>query len=204
MNARTLQQAFYHIRTEMGLSASTYTHSDEFPIYGTGQGSGNLPIWCFLSSRLYASYNARAHAATYSNPDYTNQVSLSMIGFVDNSNGQVNMFEAKDTLELLSQFHLKARHNATVWAKLIGSDGWCVRIAELFISSVLESFNSRRAGVSELSEGVSQNRSHRPDDLSDTNTGIFIAPPPRTQNARALQGTRGNATNPDPTIIQEK
>jgi hypothetical protein len=28
MNARTLQQASYHIQTEMGVSASSYTHSD--------------------------------------------------------------------------------------------------------------------------------------------------------------------------------
>jgi hypothetical protein len=112
-------------------------------------------IWCFLSSGLYKCYDTQAHAATYSNPDRTNQVSLSMIGFVDDSNGQVNMFEADDTLESLAQLHLNASHNATVWANL-WRDGLCVRIAEMFISShVLEIFNSRRASVSELSEGVS-------------------------------------------------
>jgi hypothetical protein len=50
-NGRTLKRARYHIRTEMGLSEDSYTHSNEHPIFGTGQGSGNSPAkWCFLSS----------------------------------------------------------------------------------------------------------------------------------------------------------
>jgi hypothetical protein len=57
-NANTLQQAKFHIRTELGLSPSFYSHTDEQPIYGTGQGSGNSPmIWCFLSSLLYDCYD---------------------------------------------------------------------------------------------------------------------------------------------------
>ena len=53
-NAKTLEQAHYHIRTELGLSEESYTHCTNHPIYGTGQGSGNSPaIWCFLSSILY-------------------------------------------------------------------------------------------------------------------------------------------------------
>jgi hypothetical protein len=57
-NANTLQQAKFHIRTELGLSPHFYSHTDERPIYGTGQGSGNSPmIWCFLSSLLYDCYD---------------------------------------------------------------------------------------------------------------------------------------------------
>ena len=47
-NGNTLLKAKYLIRTELGLSESSYTHSPEMPIYGTGQGSGNSPmIWVF-------------------------------------------------------------------------------------------------------------------------------------------------------------
>ncbi len=41
-NATTLQQADYRIRTDSGVATTGYKHSDEWPIYGTGQGSGNL------------------------------------------------------------------------------------------------------------------------------------------------------------------
>jgi hypothetical protein len=47
-NAKTLQQAEYRIRTDSGVATTGYQHSEEWPIYGTGQGSGNSPmIWCF-------------------------------------------------------------------------------------------------------------------------------------------------------------
>jgi exonuclease III len=57
-NAKTLEQAEYCIRTELGVSPAGYTHNAENPIYGTGQGSGNSPmIWCFLSSVLFDCYD---------------------------------------------------------------------------------------------------------------------------------------------------
>jgi hypothetical protein len=65
-NARTLEQARYFIRTEMGLSPTSYTHSASFPIYGTGQGSGNSPmIWSFVSSLLFQCKKTRANPAAY-------------------------------------------------------------------------------------------------------------------------------------------
>lgn len=50
-NVRTLEAAQYRLRTDIGLSEASYSHTAQHPIYGTGQGSGNSPmIWCFLSS----------------------------------------------------------------------------------------------------------------------------------------------------------
>ncbi len=43
-NATTLERARFHIHTELGLSETSYSHSEEDPIYGTGQGSGNSPM----------------------------------------------------------------------------------------------------------------------------------------------------------------
>ncbi len=120
-NARTLQNASYHIRTEMGLSDTSYVHAEESPIYGTGQGSGNSPmIWCFLSSVLYQCYDTKAYAATYSNPDGSNGVLLSMIGFVDNSNRQGNMFADKDTSHVLSELHARVKTNISRWRSYWG------------------------------------------------------------------------------------
>jgi hypothetical protein len=38
-NGYTLLKANYHIRTELGLSDSSYSHTSDMPIYGTGQGA---------------------------------------------------------------------------------------------------------------------------------------------------------------------
>jgi hypothetical protein len=78
-NATTLEQAHYHIRTELGLSEESNIHCTHHPIYGTGQGSGNSPaIWCFLSSILYDCYDKKASNATYSTPAALELVQIGM------------------------------------------------------------------------------------------------------------------------------
>jgi hypothetical protein len=53
VHANTLEHARFHLRTQLGFSAQSYSHSVQFPIYGSGQGSGNSPsIWLFISSTL--------------------------------------------------------------------------------------------------------------------------------------------------------
>ena len=123
-NTRTLEHARYFIRTEMGLSQTSYTHSEEFPIYGTGQGSGNSPmIWCFVSSILFQCYETCANPASYGNPDRTNPSRWFMIGFVDDTNGQANEFFADESHETLRSIHQSTQENAMLWATLLGVSG---------------------------------------------------------------------------------
>ena len=129
LNAETLHKAAYHIRTETGLSPSSYSHSPQFPIYGAGQGSGNSPmIWCFISSVLYECYGQQAYSALYANPDHTNPVAWSMIGFVDNSNGQVNVFSEPDLPATLAVLHDRAKKNAQNWEQLLGATGGALEL----------------------------------------------------------------------------
>ncbi len=82
----------------MGLSEDSYTHSNEHPIFGTGQGSANSPaIWCFLSSILYDCFDKTAAKATFTTPSGSEDVAIGMVGFVDDSNGQTNLFDQDDT-----------------------------------------------------------------------------------------------------------
>jgi ribonuclease HI len=128
-NSRTLEKARYFIRTDMGLSTSSYTHSEEFPIYGTGQGSANSPmIWCFLSSILFQCYETKAHPAMYQNPDRTNQNKWYMIGFVDDTNGQVNQFIEDERPDTLATMHHRTQENATTWARLLGVTGGALEL----------------------------------------------------------------------------
>jgi hypothetical protein len=129
LNEETLHNAAYHIRTETGLSPISYSHSPQFPIYGTGQGSGNSPmIWCFISSLLYKCYGQQAHAAQYANPDHANPMAWSMIGFVDDSNGQVNVFSELDSPATMAVMHDRAQKNAQTWAQLLGATGGALEL----------------------------------------------------------------------------
>ena len=112
VNIATLKQARYRLRTALGVSKQHYTHTDKHPIYGTGQGSGNSPIiWCFLSSALFAAHEEKAIGATFATPDYKYYTKISMVGFVDDSTGQVNDFFA-DTQPERGELMKRMEHDA--------------------------------------------------------------------------------------------
>jgi hypothetical protein len=97
--ARTLEEARYKLKTALGMSESYYQHCELYPIYGTGQGSQNSPaIWCIISSVLFDCFETQAHGATFESPDKTQSITIYMVGFVDDSTGQVNQF--LDNLQL--------------------------------------------------------------------------------------------------------
>ncbi len=130
-NAATLRQARYSIRTELGLLDTSYTHLPDMPIYGTGQGTGNSPmIWCFMSSLLYDCYDLQAHPAQYCTPDRNTTCRVSMIGFVDDSNGQVNSFFEEDNLTTLRSMINKAKDNATLWSQLLQATGGALELSK--------------------------------------------------------------------------
>jgi hypothetical protein len=93
VHAKTLEETKYKLKTRLGVSDEFYANCQAFPIYGTGQGSGNSPaIWCIVSSVLFSCHQEKAYGAFFCTPDKQTSVSLSMIGFVDDSTGQVNSF----------------------------------------------------------------------------------------------------------------
>jgi hypothetical protein len=93
VHARTLQEAHYLLKTQLGISDKRYSHCRAFPIYGTGQGLGNSPmIWCFISSMLFDIHQEHALGASYASPDGSTPIRLFMIGFVDDTYGSVNDF----------------------------------------------------------------------------------------------------------------
>lgn len=130
-NAETLEKAEYRIRTELGLAPTGYSHSDDMPIYGTGQGSANSPaIWCFLSSCLFDSYDEIAQPATYVSPDNSTSVSIGMVGFVDDCNGQTNTFLSDGSEATLSDVLQHAQTNAQQWSNLLHVSGGALELSK--------------------------------------------------------------------------
>lgn len=130
-NASTLEKATYHIRTEMGVAETGYGHTPEWPIYGTGQGSGNSPmIWCFLSCVLFDCYDIQSHKAKYCNPDRSEPLELGMIGFVDDCNGQTNEFHEDETNQTIPTILHNLQSNAQLWANLLGASGGALELSK--------------------------------------------------------------------------
>ena len=127
-NASTLEQAKYRLKTELGMSEQSYSHSEENPIYGTGQGSGNSPmIWCFLSSVLFDCYDERANGAIYELPDRSLSTKINMIGYVDDSNGQTNQFQCNQQPPA-SQILKLAQDDAQTWNDLLSASGGALEL----------------------------------------------------------------------------
>ena len=86
VHAATLEVAKYKLKLSSKTSNTSYRHCKKFPVHGTCQGSGNLPmIWCFISSILFDCHNQKAHRLTTTSPNGDVVVSFSIIGFDDDS-----------------------------------------------------------------------------------------------------------------------
>jgi hypothetical protein len=152
-NMKTLEKARYKLRTELGISEEYYSHNAEYPIYGTGQGSGNSPmIWCFLSSILFDSYQSKAYGATYATPDKGFATRIHMVGYVDDSNGQTNRFcdnRQPEDHDLLRE----AQNDAQYWHDLLHTTGGALELPKC--SYQLISWRFLNCGRPVLQAGVS-------------------------------------------------
>ena len=84
VQGRTLEEAKYFLKTKYGVFDTFIHHCHAFPIFGTGQGSGNSPAyWLFLSSTLFDMFGHWAQEAQYESPDETHAAPVRAIEFVD-------------------------------------------------------------------------------------------------------------------------
>jgi hypothetical protein len=124
VNATTLRNARYHLKTALNVSEEFISHCTTWPLQGTGQGSGNSPmIWCFLSSTLFDCHQSQAYyVTTFESPDRTVHVSFSMVGFIDDSTGTVNSFNST-TQPTPESLLAKMQHDAELWHDLLRCSG---------------------------------------------------------------------------------
>ena len=123
LHGATLQATGYYLRTPRGVSDTYYSHCSDFPIYGTGQGSGNSPVlWLLLSASLFDIHTTQAYGATLHDPSGTTTVSLSITGFVDNTNACVDDWSPQSDGKLEDTL-LKTQHDTQLWNDLLFTSG---------------------------------------------------------------------------------
>jgi len=121
VHATTLEQARFHLRTPNGISSQSYTHTLQFPIYGSGQGSGNSPaIWLFISSTICDIHQTISYGASFTNPEGNESVRISMVGFVDDCTCTYNDFRPQTELDYKTMTR-RMQHDAQTWNDLL----WC-------------------------------------------------------------------------------
>jgi hypothetical protein len=129
--AETLQDAKFRLKTEMGVTEEFYQHCKAYPIYGTGQGSGNsLVIWVFISSVLFQCHARYAKGPVFESPDKSVTIKFYMVGFVDDSTGQVNDF-LSDTKPTIDHLVGLVAHDAQLWNDLLHVSGGLLEVTNV-------------------------------------------------------------------------
>jgi exonuclease III len=124
-----LQEAVYRIKTKMGISTGFYQHSDDSPVFGTGQGSkSSPPIWNFNSSVFFDTFDRFAYGATYY-PVSGKPLTIGMTGFVDDNN--CNSCEDAIHHEPSSTGILsRMRHDAQLWHDILWTSGGALELSK--------------------------------------------------------------------------
>eukprot|EP00957_Ditylum_brightwellii_P073714 5601843-Ditylum_brightwellii.AAC.1 len=89
IHGKALKEAQYQLKTAMGVSTESYSHSNLYPIYGSDQGAINFPnIWLAISSTLADIYGDEAQGATFVSLDKQINTKLTLQGLVDDITNQ--------------------------------------------------------------------------------------------------------------------
>ena len=145
INATTLQHTKYVLKTQLGTSQHSYTHTPESPLYGIGQGVGNSPaVWALLSSTMFSLYSSQAHRAHFYNPSKTLHSQVDMVGFVDDTSGSINEFLDPNLHE--PEYYIKlTTHDAQLWNNILCLSGGTLQAAKCLYHLLYFDFTS--AGI---------------------------------------------------------
>jgi hypothetical protein len=149
-----LQQAIYRIKTQLGISKGSYSHSNDSPVFGTGQGSkSSTHIWNFNSSVLFDTYDRSAYDATYYSISGS-KLRIRMTGFIDDNN--CNSCEDAITHEDHSDGIISCmRFDAQLWHDLLWTSGGALELTKCQYH--LMDWNFTIAGAPILNTGTDDN-----------------------------------------------
>lgn len=128
VNALTLQEAKFRLKTSLGISERWYQHCEAFPIHGTGQGSGNSPqIWCFVCFVLFDAFDKATDGATFTSHNGKLSLTLHMVGFVDDCTQRANVFAA-DQQPTAQELCTKMQDDTQIWSDLLWTSGGALEL----------------------------------------------------------------------------
>ena len=140
--ANTLCDAKYKLKMNALITDKYYSHSSIYPIHGIKQGSSNGPcLWLIISSILCDKYNEKAHGAIFETPDKSTSIQVYLVGFVDDTNGNVNSF--RDNVQPpISSLLEKMQHDAQLWNDLLWNSGGALELPKCFYQILHWEFNN--------------------------------------------------------------
>jgi hypothetical protein len=129
LQAETLKNTKFKIRTALGDSQRTYQHSRETPIHGTGQGSCASPaIWLLTSSFLMTILQENTYGMQMKDIEECRKTLQQLIdAFVDDT----SIFTNEETNDI-KKLREKLQHDGAWWAGLLESSGGKLELTKCF------------------------------------------------------------------------
>jgi hypothetical protein len=121
MHAKNLHSAKYFLKTKNGISSNYYTHSQDTPVYGNGQGAGDSPSqWNQESAMLLDLYEEQAPKAEMTYRDRTKATDIPIVAFADDT----NLFGNDDKhRKSKAQLVIETQKAFKIWNKLLHATG---------------------------------------------------------------------------------
>jgi hypothetical protein len=139
-----LRVAKYAIKTGIGISEETYSHSDESPAFGSGQGSGaSAQGWGKLVSVLFDIHDMYGHGSKYADPWKLYSTIIGMLGFVDDN----NITNTGEEWETVSDIIVRTQHDAQLWNDLLRATGGALNLDKCFAQVIAFQFGFNGAPV---------------------------------------------------------
>jgi RNase H len=130
LQATTLKQTVFRLRTALGDSFKTYQHTTNTPIHGTGQGSCSSPaLWLLISSLLMDLLESKAKGMTMINIHNELEVRQWIEGFVDNTSIFSNIEFISQSVSTMVE---KLQHDGKIWAGLLEASGGKLEMLKCF------------------------------------------------------------------------
>lgn len=141
--ASILTEARYHIKTMLGLSEDHYTHSEESPTHGSGQGAGDSSNqWGMLSSIILKIMHDTASKARFQDPyEKERKVEIANTAFVDDTSGYQNTYDKNtQTTENINQLISNLQKDFTTWDRLLYATGGLLELQKCFFYMTIWQF----------------------------------------------------------------
>ena len=127
LQAKTLQTMKYKVQTALGISAEHYQHSENEPIYGSGQGAGHSTTnWLFHSTPMMKTIEKHCKGCTISTPNKDTTYTKHILGFIDDKTQYANDWNNNNIQTITNNI----QHAAQSWEGLLHTSGGKLEISK--------------------------------------------------------------------------
>jgi Reverse transcriptase (RNA-dependent DNA polymerase) len=145
VQAKTLQNSIFRLRTAIGDSINTYKNTKDTPIHGTGQGSCASPaLWLIISSMLMDILQKNANGMTIVDLNNKEIVKQWIEGFVDDTSLFSNIeFVSQCVKTMVSTL----QNDGIEWAGLLAASGGKLELQKCFYYILSWSWNEKGEAI---------------------------------------------------------